>query len=124
MLRNDDGRHNAVVPPLSLAPGGELRLAPGYVTSEGVEVSDGVRCWMTSVRRKRSSGVATVEVERPTTAAVTVEPEEPNLLARLLRAPNEAHLRSLTATPVDHDAVQRIPVRQACGHYVDWYRKR
>jgi hypothetical protein len=68
--------------------------------------------------------VATVKVKRPTTAAVTVEPERPNLLGRILRAPNEAHLRSLTATPVGPDAVERIPVRQTCGHYVDWYRER
>jgi hypothetical protein len=63
-------------------------------------------------------------VKRPTTAAVSVEPERPNLLGRILRAPNEAHLRSLTATPVGPDAVERIPVRQTCGHYVDWYRER
>jgi len=63
VLRNDDGRYNAAPAPLALAPGGELRLAPGYVTSEGVEVSDGIRCSITSVRRKRSSGSATVEVE-------------------------------------------------------------
>jgi len=66
--------------------------------------------------------VATVGVDRPTTAEVTVEPEAPNLIGRILRAPNEAHLRSLTATPVGPGAVQRIPLRQACGHYVDWYR--
>jgi hypothetical protein len=68
--------------------------------------------------------VATVEVERPVTAEVTVEPEAPNLLGRLLRAPNEAHLRSLTATPLDPGAVERVPVRQTCGQYVDWYRER
>ncbi|HET6831580.1 MAG TPA: hypothetical protein VFH44_09560 [Solirubrobacterales bacterium] len=68
--------------------------------------------------------VATVDVERPTTAALTVEPEAPNVIARLLRAPNDAHLRSLTATPVGPGAVERIPVRQTCGHYVDWYRER
>ena len=60
VLRNDDGRYNALE---TLAAGGELRLAPGYVTSAGVEVSEGPRCWITSVRRKRSSGAATVEVE-------------------------------------------------------------
>lgn len=68
--------------------------------------------------------VATVRVGEPTVAAVTVEPEAPSLLGRILRAPNDAHLRSLTATPVDSGAVERIPVRQACGRYVDWYRER
>jgi hypothetical protein len=66
--------------------------------------------------------VAEVRVDGPTAAEVTVEPDRPNLIARLLRAPNEAHLRSLTATPLDPGAVERIPVRQTCGHYVDWYR--
>ncbi|MCB0875501.1 MAG: hypothetical protein KDB46_04810, partial [Solirubrobacterales bacterium] len=66
--------------------------------------------------------VAEVEIDEPVTAEVTVEPEEPNLIARILRAPNEAHLRSLTATPLDPGAVERIPVRQTCGQYVDWYR--
>jgi hypothetical protein len=68
--------------------------------------------------------VATVEVERPAEATVTVEPEAPNLVGRLLRAPNDAHLRSLTATPLDPGALERIPVRQTCGQYVDWYRER
>lgn len=66
--------------------------------------------------------VATVKVERPTTAEVTAEPDAPNAIGRILHAPNEAHLRSLTATPVGPGAVQRIPLRQTCGHYVDWYR--
>jgi hypothetical protein len=68
--------------------------------------------------------VAEVEVDAPTKAAVAVEPEEPNLLARLLRAPNEAHLRSLTAAPLDPEAIRRVPIRQACGEYVDWFRTR
>ncbi len=68
--------------------------------------------------------VGEIRVGEPTEAKVTVEPERPNLIARLLRAPNQAHLRSLTATPLDPDAVERVPVRQTCGHYVDWYRKR
>lgn len=66
--------------------------------------------------------VAEVRVDDPVDAEVTVEPEEPGLIGRLLRAPNEAHLRSLTATPLDGGAVGRIPVRQTCGKYVDWYR--
>ncbi len=66
--------------------------------------------------------VAEVGVQGPTRARVTVEPERPNLLARVLRAPNEAHLRSLTATPLAAGATRRIPLREACGKYVDWYR--
>ena len=48
-----------------------------------------------------TSRSAEVRVDGPTDAEVTVEPERPNLIGRLLRAPNEAHLRSLTATPLD-----------------------
>lgn len=66
--------------------------------------------------------VGFVDTNGPTTATITAEPEEPNLIGRLLRAPNEAHLRSLTATPLAEDAVRRVPLSEACGKYVDWYR--
>ena len=66
--------------------------------------------------------VGEVEVDRPTDATVTVEPVAPNLLARALGAPNEAHLRALTATPLAANAVRRVPLSEACGQYVDWYR--
>jgi hypothetical protein len=66
--------------------------------------------------------VGEVTVDGPAKAEVTVEPERPNLLARLLRAPNEAHLRSLTATPLDPGAIRSVPLKDACGKYVDWYR--
>lgn len=67
--------------------------------------------------------VAEVAVDAPSSAEVTIEPEQPNLLARLLRGPNEAHLRSLTATPLDEEAIRRVPLADACGEYVDWYRE-
>lgn len=66
--------------------------------------------------------VAEVSVDARTEAEVSVEPEKPNALARLLGAPNEAHLRSLTATPLDPEAIRRVPLADACGEYVDWYR--
>jgi len=66
--------------------------------------------------------IGEVEAGRPVSTEVTVEPVEPNLLARALGAPNEAHLRALTATPLARDAVRRVPLREACGEYVDWYR--
>ena len=53
---------------------------------------------------------------------MSVEPDQPNPLARLLRAPNEAHLTSLTATPLGPNAIKREPLKDACGSYVDWYR--
>lgn len=61
-----------------------------------------------------------ISIDEQTDAEVTVSVAEPNWLASLLRAPNEAHLRSLTAKPLG--GVRRIPLRQACGEYVDWYR--
>ncbi len=66
--------------------------------------------------------VGFVDTNEATSAKIAAEPEEPNLLGRLLRAPNEAHLRSLTATPLAADAVRRVPLSDACGKYVDWYR--
>ncbi len=66
--------------------------------------------------------VGYVDTNERVTAEVRVEPEEPNLLGRLLRAPNEAHLRSLSAVSLASDAVRRVPLSEACGEYVDWYR--
>jgi hypothetical protein len=66
--------------------------------------------------------VGEVTVDGPAKAEVSAEPDRPNLLGRLLHAPNEAHLRSLTATPLDPGAIHRVPLAQACGKYVDWYR--
>ena len=67
--------------------------------------------------------VAEVEVDAPTEAVVSAEPDEPNPIGNLLRAPNEAHLRSLTATPLDPGAIRRVQVRSTCDQYVDWYRQ-
>ena len=67
--------------------------------------------------------VGEVSTDGPVDAVVTVEPDAPNLLGRALRAPNQAHLRSLTATSLDPGAIERVPVRQTCGRYVDWYRQ-
>jgi hypothetical protein len=67
-------------------------------------------------------GVAEVELEEPTRLELEVSVAEPNPLGRLLRAPNEAHLRRIAATP--QGAIERIPRREACGEYVDWFRAR
>lgn len=62
VLRNEDNRYAAATVP-ALAAGGELRVAPGYVTTAGVETSAGPTFWIASVARRRVRGVATVEVE-------------------------------------------------------------
>ncbi len=95
---------------------------PLQVTSEELGLDETVAANLDFRGETPTFPVAEVEVGEPTEAEVTVEPEEPNLLGRLLRAPNEAHLRSLTATPLDPGAVRRVPLREACGEYVDWYR--
>ena len=63
MLRNDDGRFDAGAAPLALAAGGELRVAPGYVTSAGEESSEGPTFWIQTLRRRHEHGVAVVEIE-------------------------------------------------------------
>ena len=67
--------------------------------------------------------VAEVDVDRVGPVEFTIEPEQPNLLARALRAPNEAHLRSISATPLDPGSIARVQKREMCNAYVDWYRE-
>jgi hypothetical protein len=66
--------------------------------------------------------VGEVEIDEPTEVEVSVAPTEPNWFARLLGAPNEAHLGSLSATP--QGVISRVQRRTICGQYVDWYRAR
>ncbi len=63
--------------------------------------------------------VGVVSVEEPTSLPVTVEVDRPNFIARLLGAPNDAHLRGLAATPLG--PIERVPLAEACDRYVDWY---
>ncbi len=62
-LRNDGWRYAGSRAPAALAPGGELRVEPGYRTSGGLETSEGPRFWIGAVRRRRSGGTATVELD-------------------------------------------------------------
>ncbi|MGI9557789.1 MAG: hypothetical protein ACR2N5_07595, partial [Solirubrobacterales bacterium] len=64
--------------------------------------------------------VGVVSVEEETSLPVTIEVERPNVLARVLRAPNEANLRGLAATPVG--PIEHVDLSEACDRYVDWYR--
>ncbi len=64
--------------------------------------------------------VGIVSLDEPTSLPVTVEVDRPNLLARLLGAPNEAHLRGLAATSVG--PIEEVPLSEACDRFVDWYR--
>ncbi len=62
-LRNDGARFAASRAPAALAAGGELQVEPGYRTSAGVETSEGPRFWIVAVRRRRSGGAATLELD-------------------------------------------------------------
>lgn len=95
---------------------------PLHVTAPGLALDATVPANLDFRGETPTFPVGTVEAERPLSAELTVEPVKPNLLARALGAPNEAHLRALTATPLAGDAVRRVPLREACGKYVDWYR--
>ncbi|MCY4455698.1 MAG: hypothetical protein OXC56_05210 [Chloroflexi bacterium] len=63
LLRNDHARYAPDAAPPGLAAGGELRPAPGYVTSAGKESSSGAGFWITTVRHRYEPGSASVEVE-------------------------------------------------------------
>lgn len=95
---------------------------PLHVTSPDLGIDTTVSANLDFRGETPTFPVGDVNVDGPTKAEVTVEPEVPNLLARLLRAPNDAHLRSITATPTDPGAIGRAPLADACGKYVDWYR--
>ena len=63
LLRNDHARYATAAAPPGLAAGGELRPAPGYVTSAGEESSSGSAFWITAVRHRYEPGGASVEIE-------------------------------------------------------------
>ena len=64
--------------------------------------------------------VGTVSVGERTELPVSISVDRPNSIARLLGAPNDAHLRGLAATPVG--PIEQVALREACDRYVDWYR--
>ncbi len=52
--------------------------------------------------------------------SVEIRVDRGNWISRLLGGGHEAHLRALAAAPVHR--YTDVPIRAACGHYVDWYR--
>lgn len=59
----DSGAYAAGVAPRSFALGGEVAVAPGLKAGGAPERAEGRRWWITSIRRRREGGRATVEVE-------------------------------------------------------------
>src|SRR3954468_4718386 len=64
--------------------------------------------------------VGSFGVKRAGTVVVNVDVGDPPLVGRLLRTESKAYLAGLAATRSD-PARQTIPLRRACGRYVDWY---
>ncbi|MFL5908808.1 MAG: hypothetical protein ACJ75Z_14575, partial [Solirubrobacterales bacterium] len=65
--------------------------------------------------------LGSLDVKSAGTVAVDVDVADPPLVGRLLHTESKAYLSGLAATRAD-PARQTIPLRQACGRYVDWYR--
>jgi hypothetical protein len=64
--------------------------------------------------------VGSFDVQRAGTVVVNVDVGDPPLVGRLLRTESKAYLAGLAATRSD-PARETIPLRRACGRYVDWY---
>jgi hypothetical protein len=59
-------------------------------------------------------------VKRPGEVVFDVSVDDPPLVGRLLHTESKAYLSGLAATRADPPR-QTVPLRQACGRYVDWY---
>jgi hypothetical protein len=64
--------------------------------------------------------VGTLQVKRPGEVVFDVSVDDPPLVGRLLHTESKAYLSGLAATRADPPR-QAVPLRQACGRYVDWY---
>jgi hypothetical protein len=73
--------------------------------------------------------VGRLEAERRGPVRFAVSVEQPPLAGRLLGTKSEAHLGAIAASPaaasggpIPGQAERQLPLRQACGRYLDWYR--
>jgi hypothetical protein len=64
--------------------------------------------------------VGTLDVRRAGNVIVQVDVADPPLVGRLLHTESKAYLSGVAATRAD-PARETVPLRQACGRYVDWY---
>jgi hypothetical protein len=64
--------------------------------------------------------VGSLDVKRAGIVVIDVSVADPPLVGRLLRTESKAYLAGVAATRSD-PARQTVPLRQACGRYVDWY---
>jgi hypothetical protein len=65
--------------------------------------------------------VGTLEVKRAGEVVFDVSVDDPPLIGRLLHTESKAYLTALAATRADPPR-QNVPLRDACGRYVDWYQ--
>jgi hypothetical protein len=71
--------------------------------------------------------VGELTVRRPGVVRFAVGVESPPLAGRLMGTKSEAHLGAIAASPagsggpIPCEAERRMPLRHACGRYVDWY---
>ena len=64
--------------------------------------------------------VGSLEVRRPGEVLFEVSVDDPPSIGRLLGTESKAYLTGLAATRSDPPR-QAVPLRGACGRYVDWY---
>jgi hypothetical protein len=64
--------------------------------------------------------VGSLDVKRAGIVVIDVSVADPPLVGRLLHTESKAYLAGVAATRAD-PARQTVPLRQACGRYVDWY---
>jgi hypothetical protein len=64
--------------------------------------------------------VGTLEVKRPGEVVFDVSVDDPPLVGRVLGTDSKAYLTGLAATRADPPR-QTVPLRRACGRYVDWF---
>jgi hypothetical protein len=64
--------------------------------------------------------VGTIDVKREGDVLFDVSVDDPPLIGRALGTESKAYLGAVAATLAD-PARQGVPLRQACGRYVDWY---
>jgi hypothetical protein len=71
--------------------------------------------------------VGELTVDKSGPVRFTVQEDSPPTLGRLLGTKAEAHLGTIAASPagaggpIPGEAERVVPLRHACGHYLDWY---
>jgi hypothetical protein len=105
-------------------PRGRWEISIQYISSFNVEVSAGGRRWTMPAylgRRGPFFGVGEITATSSTVpVSVTFEPQRPSFLTSSFDSLYAA-ITTIAATQVP-DRRQLVPLRQACGKYIDWYR--